>query len=221
MKKNKDAPLHPASSIKPLIALLMLKHLQKQNISLDSRIDGLQRSYRDALIKMLVESNEEATEHLIKSLKTQYDLRNLITSLGLKKTSIEPRQSTILELAVVLDQAFIDKLALQKEHTTFYYSLLAEAAKRNTNRISCLFDAMKNQKELEIEIYKKPGTLLEPPLLVDTAVITITSKETKEKRSFIFCIHGTGNVANFFDLEKTTTAITMQFYSDILLQTFV
>jgi len=216
--KDENVPIHPASSIKTIVALLTLKYIQEKSVSLDSKVDESSLSFREALKKMLVNSDEEVTALLIKNLKKQYNLEATLRSLGLQETSIEPRKSSLNELALILSQKFVDQLKLQDKLQEFFYSLLAETAKQNTSRISHLFDASKNQGGIEIEIYKKPGTLIDPPTIVDTAVITISSKKTKEKRSFIFCIHGIGQ--EFSDLETTADKIATQFYADILLQTY-
>jgi len=192
--------IHPASTIKVPIAMLLFKAFDDQmprNLQehLAERGTG-GRTYEQLLRAMLVVSEEDATEILVEWIEERLMIRDTLEEWGLTETTINPRRTTAEETARILEGLY-QGLWIEPQARGLILELMSEYTSSDDGRLGVIRDQLSNGN-----IYNKRGSLASEWVIVaDTAII-----EYREK-AYIVALFGYPNDEGDTTYEDLETAI--------------
>ena len=193
--RNTEESFAPASMIKIPIALVVLKILEFRDDTLDDIQNyGIGRNFSELLEAMVVRSEEAATESLEYFARGENRLRGYLDWWGLKRTTFDPRRSTVEDLLLSL-KLINTRDALNEEFSTYLLDLMS----RNTENDEILLGVMMDQLP-ECVFYNKRGTLLNPTIVSDMGMLKCG------KQTWYLVIAGTPAVdsaATFEDIQAS------------------
>ncbi len=197
---------HPASTMKVPIAISVMKNINEKYRT-EIKEKGLEeilnvngfggRSFAKLLSAMLVESEEEATEHCVNFINQNKPIDENFREMGLSDTTYLPRRSSQRDLYKAWEELFVGE-SLPKESKGFLIKLLNEY----TENDDILLGSLK-KNSADINIWNKRGTVLTPGLYTvqDTGVVKVGNR--------------------FFFLGLTGTSVKYNGATDVELQEFI
>ena len=181
-------PVHPASTIKVPIAMLFLHWLEKQNpqglrVALKFGFDG--RSYEQLLRAMLVDSEEEATESILKALEqAKVNLEKTLKEWGIETIDVVKRIAAAQDMGVLFEGLYGSYLSKEAR------DLILEALLVYTPGDDTRWGALRKNLPDGYHFYNKRGTITDNFLVVaDWAIVecpTSTGKKTFILGAFAF-----------------------------------
>jgi hypothetical protein len=192
-RRTRDA-IHPASVIKLPIAMLTMKWLETASngdlqAGLMDGIDG--RSFEQLLRAMLVDSEESATESLLKNLRrSRFDTTSVLQAWNASTTDIVQRISSARDLAFLFEGLY--RNALTPPSREMILHLLSVYTPGDDTRLGLLRKSLPSGSRF----YNKRGTITQGLLTVsDCALVEIPI--TGGKRVFtlgVFSFRGTNKI---------------------------
>jgi hypothetical protein len=204
--------LHPASVIKVPIAMLWFKSMEKWGLfsgpeTLSGGFEG--RTFAQLLRAMLVDSEEDATESLIRSIEmNMLDIPATLREWGAPLTEIYNRLSTAWETVTLLEGLYAGR-CVSPAARQIILDLMSAYTSGDDLRLGSI------QKLLPpgYPIYNKRGTLTtELIILADAAVMTIPlSHGQRTYVAGLFAYQGQTSV-NFDQLETAMQKLAFSFW---------
>ncbi|MGI6423583.1 MAG: serine hydrolase [Candidatus Dojkabacteria bacterium] len=188
-------PYHSASTIKVPLAVLALRII---NVGYKDEIakDGLEatlkkrgfegRTFNQLLSAMLVNSEEVATDNIVKFIRRFVALEDGIKGLGMDNTSYKPRRTTQRDLFRCWKSLFTGKY-LDKENTSYLLKKMAEYTENDDMMIGELKKQFPNAKQ-----WNKRGIIADDILTVQDSGITLIPTADGNRYLYIG-IAGSGN----------------------------
>jgi beta-lactamase class A len=176
---NADRKDHVASIIKIPIAMLFFKTLEARGIPpkeyetyLSER--GVERTYRQLLTAMLVESEEDATGIMMEIIAdSNIDVPAILASWGAPDTDIHTRHSTPRDIARLYEELYFGNVIAPQSREVILNSLSAYTENDDT-RLGVLRPFLSQGSEY----YNKRGTVTQERLIVgDSALIAFDANE--------------------------------------------
>lgn len=164
---------HPASMIKVPIAMVALSVAEKLGMSIaELPTTGFgNRTLEQLLTEMLVNSEEDATERLIKFIRTSTSERNILVNWGVNHTFFEPRKTTAYDMAVLLEGLF-RKTMLSEASSQYILDLMATQTDNDAKFLGVLQSRIPDSV-----LYNKRGTLTSPSIIAgDMGILTVGDK---------------------------------------------
>ena len=205
-----EAVIHPASTIKIAIAMLVFKWLEGQKGGLEKNLlTGplhAGRSYGQLLDAMLVFSEEDATQKLQDALVEGVGwkgIEQLLTAWGAPNTRLVPRRSTAVDMSNLLMDIYAFNLPSAKT-SHMILSLMAKQTVGDTVRLWKLKDVL----PAGAIIYNKRGSLTDPLIVADVGIVVLPAKGP-----FYICIFGYSHGETIFeDLDMTIGRFALEWY---------
>ena len=215
---NPYETFHPASTIKIAVAMAFYAWLDQRNEAdfdtyLSTKGTG-GRSYAQLLHGMIVESEEEATQHLVDFLSVG-QIEIILRSWGFRQFSISPRRSTATEISQLLEGLQLGRwlTAQSRDHLL---SLMATYTESDDTRIGII----KDQLPTNAKIYNKRGSLVPAPRVVaDSGIINLPSNGERPERAYTFTIHGLGDDGSSYEALEAKLDAAIQLFGDFLANT--
>lgn len=174
-----DGIVHPASTIKIVIGLLVMKTAEVESINLDTFLQQAPpkagRTYAQLLRAMLVESEETATDLLTRDLKRRMGeggIRKTLDAWGAPDTSIEPRRTTAREIARLLE-GLQTKTLVRPEASDLLIHLMEEWTENDRIRLWKLAPLLPKGALL----YNKRGSMTGPVIVADAGVLVLPNDD--------------------------------------------
>jgi hypothetical protein len=187
-----DKILHPASVIKISIAMDLLQWLDKRkDKSLDESLSEVvgERSLKNLLHEMIVNSEENATEILRKYLEGQHShsIEETLQNWGVWHTTTDIRRSTAEDTTILLRGLYQGSL-LSPAARDKLLNYMAEYTKSDDLRIGVLRSVLPS----DCHIYNKRGTIIEDILVIaDAAIVEVPDREKPGmKKSYTMVFYG-------------------------------
>jgi hypothetical protein len=205
-----EVVIHPASTIKIAIAMLVYKWLEGQDGGLEKNLLAgpihAGRSYEQLLEAMLVSSEEDAAQKLQDAVVEGIGwkgIEQLLTEWGAPHTRLVPRRSTALDMSnLLLDIYAFNLPSPQGSHLIL--SLLAKQTAGDTVRLWKLKEVLPDGAV----IYNKRGSLTDPVIVADVGIVVLPGKGP-----FYICIFGYSHGETIFeDLDKTIGRFALEWY---------
>ena len=199
---------HPASTLKVPIAMAFYAWLETQPVEdLESYLEehGTSgRTYAQLLQAMIVESEEEATQHLVDFLGAEW-IEATWEGWGLEASQVDPRRSTALETTQALEALYLGRWIAprSREHLL---ELMATYTPNDNARLGLIRDRLPPNSQ----IYNKRGSLVGGPRVVgDSGIIELGGTGG---RAFSLSIHGLGRDGSSYEtLEAKLDAAILAF----------
>ncbi len=165
---------HPASMIKVPIAMAALYVAEKLGLNTsDLATTGFgNRTLDQLLTEMLVNSEEDATERLIKYIRTSTSESKILLDWGVNHTYFEPRRTTAYDMAVILEGLF-RKTMLSEASSQYILDLMATQTDNDAKYLGVLQSRIPDSV-----LYNKRGTLTSPSIIVGDMGILTTGDKT-------------------------------------------
>lgn len=205
-----NSVIHPASTIKIAIAMLILDWLEKLDGGLEKNLTSgpnhAGRSYEQLLRAMLVPSEEDAAQILQDAAVEGLgwgQINQLLIEWGAPNTRLVPRRSTAADMSNLLIDLYRQNLPSPKT-SRIILDLLAIQTPGDNVRLWKLKDVLPEGAV----IYNKRGSLTDPVIVADVGIILLP-----ERGPFYICIFGYshGDVI-FEDLDKTIGRFALEWY---------
>jgi hypothetical protein len=172
-------PVHPASTIKVPIAMLFLKWLTGkyplgiQNV-LKHGVDG--RSYEQLLRAMLVDSEENATESILKVLDVEsVDLNQMLKGWGIESIDVTKRIAAAHDMAILFEGLYGNYLSDEAR------GLVLDALKVYTPGDDTRWGVFRKKLPKGYQFYNKRGTITDDFLVVaDWAIVECPTSQGKK-----------------------------------------
>lgn len=200
---------HPASTIKVPIAMAFYQWLEEEDAGdwdayLDEHGAG-GRNFSSLLRAMLVESEEDATQTLVRHLGAAW-LEETWAAWGLEATHVDPRRSSATEILGLLEDLYTGKrLSAASNHAILDY--MSTLTANDSTRIGLLRSRLPRGSV----IYNKRGSLVEwPRVVADSAIIALP------KAAFLFTMHGLGRGQASYESLEATLAACVEIFGDFL-----
>lgn len=205
-----DAVIHPASTIKTAIAMLVLYWLDGQDGGLERNMASgpanAGRSYTQLLQAMLVSSEEDAAQILQDAAVEGLGwgrINQLLSEWGAPNTRLVPRRSTALEMCHLLVGLYSRKLP-SPQTSRIILDLMARQTQGDTVRLWKLKEVLPDGAI----IYNKRGSLTDPVIVADTGIVFLPGRGP-----YYLCIFGYSNGDVIFeDLDQTIGDFAVQWY---------
>jgi hypothetical protein len=214
--RRPDKILHPASVIKISIAMDLLQWLDKRkDKSLDESLSEVveERSLKNLLHDMIVNSEEDATEILRKYLEGQHDhsIEETLQNWGVWHTTTYVRRTTVEDTTILLrglyQGSFLSSVAKDK-----LLDYMAEYTKNDDLRIGVLRSVLPS----DCHIYNKRGTLVEDMLIIaDAAIVEVPDREkpgTKKAYTMAFFGYRGSEGGDYEELENAIEEMALRIY---------
>jgi len=172
---------HPASTIKTPIALAVMKNINEQYVN-EIRERGLEavlnergfegRTFKQLFNAMLVNSEEEATEHCVNFVNNRKKIDENFKEMNLLDTTYLPRRSSQRDLYKAWEEIFLGN-SLTKESKGFLIGLLGQYTKNDDT----LLGTLKNNFQ-DIDVWNKRGAVVTGGLytIQDTGIVRIGNR---------------------------------------------
>lgn len=170
-----DEIVHPASTIKIAIGLLVMKSAEVEGMGLGTFLrrapSKSDRTYAQLLRAMLVVSEETATDLLTQDLKQRMGeggIRKTLDEWGAPNTSIEPRRTTALETTRLLE-GLHTKTLIGPEASDLLIHFMEEQTENDHIRLWKLASMLPKGTLL----YNKRGSMTGPTIVADAGVLVL------------------------------------------------
>lgn len=183
--RRPDRVLHPASTIKVPLAMLVLETFRRereQNYQDRLDRDGTAgRTFGQLMEALLVRSEEEAAQALLDWVVKKINIRSVLDAWGARHTQFTPRESTARDMAGLLRRVYTGK-ALDDQGRQILLKFLAQYTPNDDFRIG----ALRKVLPAGTVIYNKRGTLTAQQLIAaDMGII-----EVSEKKAYLLALFG-------------------------------
>jgi len=209
-------PVHPASTIKVPIAMLFLNWMVKQNPqgigeALKFGFDG--RSYEQLLKAMLVDSEEKATDSILKALEqAKANLVKMLNEWGTESIDVIQRIASAHDMATLFEGLYGDFLSKEARE------LVLKALSVYTPGDDTRWGALRKNLPEGYQFYNKRGTITDGILVVaDWAIVECPT--STGKRVFIlgaFAFQGDQKII-YEDLIKGLEEMALLFWDYVRL----
>ena len=177
--RSADETVHPASTIKIAIGLLVMKSAEIEGMSPDHFLQrappNAGRTYAQLLRAMLVVSEETATDLLTQDLKRRMGedgIRKVLDEWGAPNTSVEPRRTTVREITRLLE-GLQTKTLVGPEASDILIHFMAEMTENDRIRLWKLAPMLPEGTLL----YNKRGSMTGPVIVADAGVLVLPNGE--------------------------------------------
>ena len=190
-------PFHPASMIKIPLAIVSLQILNEMGYSLAdfSALGYAGRSFDQLFQALIVDSEELAAESLLNFIQEHGSSMQYLQNLGLEDTNFFPRQTTAYDLAHVLENLYLGDY-LPSEYNAYLVNLMGVQTENDSHYFGVI-----TADAPEITFYNKRGLLLDPTIVSDMGILTISD------RTFVVVVSGTPKYNGSVTYEELQGAI--------------
>lgn len=169
--RNPDEIFFPASMIKIPLAMVVLKILEYRGDTVeDIHNYGIGRNFSTMLEAMVIRSEEQATMDLEYFARGSNRLRNYLDWWGLKKTTFNPRRSTVDDLLLALKKIYTHE-ELNDEFSNYLLDLMSTYTENDENLLGVMLDDLP-----QCTFYNKRGTNLKPIAVADMGILKCGEK---------------------------------------------
>jgi hypothetical protein len=173
-------PFHPASMIKVPLAIISLQILNEMAVEPAdfSALGYAGRSFDQLFRGLIVDSEELAAESLLNFIQEHGNSEQYLENLGLEDTTFLPRQTTAYDLAHVLEDLDLGNY-LPSEYNSYLVDLMGIQTENDSRYFGVIA-----QDDPQIAFYNKRGLLLDPTIVSDMGILTISD------RTFVVVVSG-------------------------------
>jgi len=168
--RRANESIHPVSTIKVPIAMLFftaLDQLGAEDYGTYMTTYGTgSRSFSQLLEAMLVESEEKAAASLVEWIAGVLDPEQVLASWGMLYTSIDPRRTTLLELAALYEGLYKGEWVSAKARGIIL-ELMSAYTPNDDTRLGVLREYLAEGEGF----YNKRGSTISPLIVADVAII--------------------------------------------------
>ncbi|MBS1249894.1 MAG: hypothetical protein MAG431_01479 [Chloroflexi bacterium] len=194
-----DEKIHVTSVIKVPIAMMLFSSLEDQGLEEGEMASYIQsngpngRTYAQLVEAMLVKSEENATNTLYHYLNQEIDIDAKLKSWGVEG-NVYHRKFTINDLAHLFEMLYLGE-AVSETSRAIILEYMAEYTPNDDLRIGVLNNRLPNN----FRIYNKRGSLTDPLVIADMAII-----ENPDGQDYLIALFASGDSQTTYEeLEST------------------
>jgi beta-lactamase class A len=210
--------IHPASIIKVPISMLLFTMFDQVDADYQDYLQSSplyspdQRSYEQLLNAMLINSEEDATEILLRNIvNPHFNINEALAHWGLKDTRLTPRSTTVLEMTKILSGLYKAELVSVPAR-----EIILKAMEAYTPNDELRLGVIRKYLSKGEHFYNKRGTLTSEFLIVADAAIVETADQVYILQIYGYYGDGEVDVTNE-DLEAAIEEVA-ELFSLIYLQ---
>jgi len=163
---------HPASMIKVPLAIVSLQILIEKGYGLSdlSALGYAGRTFDQLFNALIVYSEELAADELLSFVNENTYALGALINLGLEDTKFLPRSTTAYDLAFALENLYLGNY-LPGEYNSYLINLMNVQTENDSQYLGVNKDGYP-----QIAFYNKRGLLLDPTIVSDMGILTISDK---------------------------------------------
>ena len=163
---------HPASMIKIPLAIVSLQVLIEKGYALSdlATLGYAGRTFDQLFNALIVNSEELAADELLSFVNENSYAPGALVNLGLEDTQFLPRSSTAYDLAFALENLYLGNY-LPGEYNSYLINLMNVQTENDSQYFGVIKDGYP-----QIAFYNKRGLLLDPTIVSDMGILTLSDK---------------------------------------------